>query len=387
MSVITKVRIQNFQSLRDVTISFNKYTNVLVGESDVGKSAVIRALRMVLENEVPSDDFVFLGEKDASVEVWFDSGDKITRVKGKSNIYELHRKGEQKPKRFESFGKEIPRQVQEVIGFAPLDIGGAKGYSINFHKQTDPPFLLGELGSIKAKFIGQLSDLLLMDQVIADVNSEIRTANSNIKFSTNEKSRLKRSLDKFKILPKLEDLLEQLKIQASDINDLNERELHLEKLNEKRSNLIKRRDHLIKEIDRLSICDQIDIQLLEEKQDYIVSLQNLYKRIKQTVNRRDTIEEQVKTQFALIKRLANTEQSVLEKQEMLNELLPISDLLEDNNEKKETSEKIIKGSNQVIVECSREMDVLLSDLPERCPTCGTAIETQQKKFIVQGASQ
>lgn len=386
MSVITKVRIQNFQSLRDVTISFNKYTNVLVGESDVGKSAVMRALRMALENEVPSDDFIFLGEKDASVEVWFDSGDKITRVKGKSNIYELHRKGEQKPKRFESFGKEIPRQVQEVIGFAPLDIGGAKEYSINFHKQTDPPFLLGELGSVKAKFIGQLSDLLLMDQVIVDINSEIRTANSNIKFSTNEKSRLKRSLDKFKTLPKFEDLLKQLKIQVSDINDLNERELHLKKLNKKRSDLIERRDHLIGKIDKLSICDQVDIQSFEEKQDYIISLQNLYKRIKQTVSRRNTIEEQVKIQSTLIKRLANTEQSVLEKQKILNKLLSISNLLEDNNEKKETSEKIIKGSKQVIVGCSQEIDVLLSDLPERCPTCGTTIEAQQKKFIAQGAS-
>ena len=166
--MIKKVRIQNFQSLRDITILFHKHTNVLVGESDVGKSAVVRAIRMALENKVPSDDFISFGAKEASVEIWFGNGDKLTRIKGKplTNIYKIRKNGEKKTKVFESFGKEIPRQVQEVIGFAPLDIDGTTEYSINFHKQTDPPFLLGEKDSTKAKFIGQLSDLLLMDQVI-----------------------------------------------------------------------------------------------------------------------------------------------------------------------------------------------------------------------------
>lgn len=385
--MITKARIRNFQSLRDITISLDRHTNVLVGESDVGKSAVIRAFRMVLENQAPSDDFISFGAKEAIVELWFTSGDKITRIKGptgKANVYELLRKGEKKPFKFESFGKEIPKQIQEVIGFAPLDIGGAKAYSINFHKQTDPPFLLGEIGSVKAKFIGQLSDLLLMDQVITDINSDIRTAGSNVKYSTNEKARLKRSLNKFKTLPELEDLLGQLKDQSFNVGTLNERKSSLEILSRQRSNLIERRDFLSEEMDRLSVSDQIDIESLKEKYDYITALKKLYKEIKQTVSRRDVLEKRVKTQSTLIKQLANSELDILEKQEYFNSLVSISDLLEGNNESKELSEKAIEESNKALVECSKKMNEILKELPESCPTCGTSIGEKQKKFISKG---
>lgn len=389
MSTITKTRIRNFQSLRDVTILFNRYTNVLVGESDVGKTAVVRALRMALENKVPSDDFISFGAKYASVEIWFDSGDKITRKKGpsgKANSYELI-KGKEKSQKFESFGKEIPRQIQEVIGFMPLDIGGAKKYSINFHKQTDPPFLLGEQDSIKAKFIGQLSDLLLLDQAIVDINSEIRTANSSIKFSTNERSRLKRSLDKYKPLPKFEEFLEELKVQLSKVSRLDTKGQNLKNLSKKRSNLIERRDYLANEIVRLSICDKIEINSLEEKRDYIVSLQSLYKRIKKTVSRRKNFEEQVETQSMLIEQLTDVEQKILKEQKLLDGLSAVDYLLKSNNERREGNERVIKESDRIIVKHSQEMDDLMDELPERCHWCGTIYGTEQKKFIAQGSLQ
>ncbi len=62
-----KIRVQNFQSLADVTVEAKGLT-VIVGRSNLGKSAFIRALQGLLFNR-PGDDFVRKNQKHASVSV------------------------------------------------------------------------------------------------------------------------------------------------------------------------------------------------------------------------------------------------------------------------------------------------------------------------------
>ena len=51
MTNIKKIIIDNFQSHEHTEIEFGPGLNVIVGPSDYGKSAVVRALRWVLYNE------------------------------------------------------------------------------------------------------------------------------------------------------------------------------------------------------------------------------------------------------------------------------------------------------------------------------------------------
>lgn len=46
-----KLRIQNFQAHKDTTIEFDRITTI-VGPSDTGKSAVLRAFKWVEKNEL-----------------------------------------------------------------------------------------------------------------------------------------------------------------------------------------------------------------------------------------------------------------------------------------------------------------------------------------------
>ena len=48
--MITKIEIKNFQSHKDTMIDFDKGINSICGESDNGKTAIIRAIRWVIEN-------------------------------------------------------------------------------------------------------------------------------------------------------------------------------------------------------------------------------------------------------------------------------------------------------------------------------------------------
>lgn len=57
-----KLRIQNFQAHKDTTIEFDRITTI-VGPSDIGKSAVLRALKWVAKNEPNGTSFVRDGDK------------------------------------------------------------------------------------------------------------------------------------------------------------------------------------------------------------------------------------------------------------------------------------------------------------------------------------
>ena len=48
--MIKSLHIQNFQSHKKTTLKFHKGINVVIGQSDSGKSAIIRALNWTINN-------------------------------------------------------------------------------------------------------------------------------------------------------------------------------------------------------------------------------------------------------------------------------------------------------------------------------------------------
>ena len=68
--MLNRLRIRNFQSLEDIDLELGQFT-VIIGESDTGKSAIIRALKYALINKVGTG-FIRHGEKQAAVELTFE---------------------------------------------------------------------------------------------------------------------------------------------------------------------------------------------------------------------------------------------------------------------------------------------------------------------------
>lgn len=58
MNYIKSIEIENFQSHKYSKLDFSERLNVIVGPSDNGKSAIIRALKWVLFNEPKGTDFI-----------------------------------------------------------------------------------------------------------------------------------------------------------------------------------------------------------------------------------------------------------------------------------------------------------------------------------------
>ena len=130
-----KLTGRNFQAWSDFSIPVKGFT-VIVGPSDLGKSAILRSLRGVLRNEV-SASHVSYGEKDASVTLEVE-GEVITLNRSaKTTNYTV---GEEE---FSKLGGSIPPVIQG-LKCGTVDVGGVKLDPI-FASQFGSQFML-ELG-------------------------------------------------------------------------------------------------------------------------------------------------------------------------------------------------------------------------------------------------
>ena len=157
--MIDRIQIKNFQCHEDLRVTFDPKITAIIGPSDIGKSACLRALKWVVTNRPLGDSFIRNGSQRTSVSIWTDSG-KVTRIKdlGGENIYQVN------GTKLKSFGTNVPDSVIEALR---LD-------AFNFAGQHQMPFWFdltsGELG----KELNSIVDLSLVDVIVGNVLSVAR---------------------------------------------------------------------------------------------------------------------------------------------------------------------------------------------------------------------
>ena len=74
--MLKSLKIRNFESHRNTQLNFHPGVNVIVGESDQGKTAILRALEWVLFNRPLGEDIKsnWLEDINTYVQVEFDDG-------------------------------------------------------------------------------------------------------------------------------------------------------------------------------------------------------------------------------------------------------------------------------------------------------------------------
>lgn len=150
--------------------------NVIVGSSDEGKSAVIRALAAVLQNDV-NNTYIRHGEDCFEVTAEFDDGSSVTRIKGpKVNKYVVN--GEE----FERLGDSMPKKVVEVLGAASVFIDDNE-IPVTISKQGVEPFLLSESAPVRAKMLGMISGLDVIDRALREMQKDSNQTDKDIKIT------------------------------------------------------------------------------------------------------------------------------------------------------------------------------------------------------------
>lgn len=175
MKWIQRVIIEDFQSHRLTELELVEGFNVIVGPSDQGKTAVLRAIRWVLYNEPKGNDFIRVGSNKAKVTLVMNDGTIVSRERTSSrNRYVVAVPGVEE-QIYEGFGHSVPEEVMEVTGVRPLKMDEDHQVAINIGMQLDSPFLLESNGSIKAKAIGRINGVHILDYAHKTTSSELNS--------------------------------------------------------------------------------------------------------------------------------------------------------------------------------------------------------------------
>jgi exonuclease SbcC len=158
--VIEKLVLKNFQRHESLTIEFDPQITTLIGPSDAGKSAIIRALLWLATNRPAGDSFVRHGSELASVSLWVD-GHKITRQRGKGvNRYSID------GKELAAFGQGVPEEISRLLN---ID-------EINISRQHQPHYLFADSPGEVARQLNAVINLGAIDATLAKLGAELRQA-------------------------------------------------------------------------------------------------------------------------------------------------------------------------------------------------------------------
>jgi exonuclease SbcC len=193
--MIKSLSLQNFQSHADSTLEFDPGVNVIVGSSDSGKTAILRALKWLIWNRPSGDSFRSTWGGETKVEI-ITGGEQdeaiITRTKDKDNLYLL---GDE---RFEAFGSDVPEEIKKTLNLS----------EINLQQQLDSPFLLTESPGGVAKHFNQVANLDQIDQGLKFVQSKIQKLGNEISVKEDDIKALAEQAESYSYLDKMEEDIE-----------------------------------------------------------------------------------------------------------------------------------------------------------------------------------
>lgn len=213
--IISRVKIHNFQSHVDTDISFNNGLNVIVGDSNSGKTSILRAIQWVFDDTPRGDDFITTGEDECSVEVIFNDGSSIKKIRTKTDTGKyIVTEPDKFFQEFTSFANNLPIDIANVHQMPKINLANDYFTHLNVLNQFDDPFLINDSPRTRAAIIGRLTGTQVIDDAIKNVNKEILRSGSDKKHYQSEiKSRqdtLNFKYKNFDKLKKFNDRLQEL---------------------------------------------------------------------------------------------------------------------------------------------------------------------------------
>jgi DNA repair protein SbcC/Rad50 len=221
--MLTHLQAEGFQSLRKVSLQLGNFT-VVTGPTGSGKTAVLRALRLLAFNargvgyisRGASVAKVGLGSQDDG---WAAGIERNARTSGKDK-YRLQRLAPVPAGGTAPVGTEYTK----LAGAVPEDVTRLLGLSeLNFAGQFDRPFLLDESGGEVARVLGRLTNVTLIFAAAREANRRRLEATAAHKRAQADVERLSAQIQDFRNLKTqqaavsdAESALEQLaELQAS----------------------------------------------------------------------------------------------------------------------------------------------------------------------------
>ena len=353
--MIKSLSILNFQSHEKTRLNFSDGVNVIVGSSDSGKSAIIRALRWACWNKPSGNSFCSSWGGETSVNIETEEG-SILRNKNKKDQYRITRPDDRETL-FEAFGTNVPEEVAALLN---VD-------EINLQYQLDAPFLLSLSPGQVAGHFNRIAKLDQIDRSISAVNKSIRSLTADKKYQEQSIETKQQELSKYEYLEKFEAELEVLEVMETKMKQLRTSITALSKKIES-VNIITAEIESFESI--LSLEEDVidilsDISDREELNKKQFTLNTLLDKIDRVEGENIYYEKQLALapQVDSLILLYNSKQSKGKDITMISKAIKnISDTDDQINKKQD----VIKRKQDVYDQALKELGI--------CPTCGSKIK-------------
>lgn len=368
-----RVHIKNFQSHEDTEIEFKNGMNVITGESNQGKTAVIRAIEWALYNEPKGTDFIRTGENECTVEVEFSDGSSITRsrTRASSGYYKV-KDSNGVEKIYKGFGNDIPVEVQNEHQMPDVYITKDIKVKLNLATQLEGPFLIGESPSVRASAIGRLTGVQVLDVAIKNCNRNLLAINKEIKV-------LDSKIDSFNKELKQYDSLDNMQLYLKIIEELYSTKTVLENDVKVLSNY---KDTLnnIESDKKNKILLLSTIPNTENVEKLINEVSLIYNEVQELISYKNELETLIRDKFKCNNIIKYIDE-VLESNDLITEFEKLKDIAEMSIYYKSLrSELYFKGNKSKSIlkdlECTGELEKIVSDLDNEVVNLTNTVKMQ-----------
>lgn len=348
--MIESITLKNFQSHKTSELEFHPGVNAIIGPSDSGKTAIIRAIRWLVWNRPLGDAFRSVWGGDTLVGLSFPEG-HVQRIKtNKDNMFILGHHDE-----FKAAGMDVP---EEIRGLLNLD-------EVNLQQQLDRPFLLDESPGAVAEHFNRIAHLDVIDNAVSSMQKWIRQIEQDIKSAQSQSIEYKNDLETYLYLPEFESAIENLESEERTAQMWKGKVLSL-------SRIIAEIDSLAKEI--------ADYDTLLTGSDLVESLLELYSQKRETKKQLERLE-------GLIEQIDSVQQGLGEVEALLSvekKVTKILSLIKERthfNKQKEDFvfllQEIVRVDDSFAQE-KQKLERLEKDfkklMPNVCPLCGGKVK-------------
>lgn len=203
--MLERIEITNFQSHDLLRIVFDPHVTTIVGPSDVGKSAIIRALWWLVFDRPLGNAFIQEDADACAVRLWMDNR-RLAKRKGEKAEYRIDGQS------YKAWGTSGP--PEPVTEF--LNMG-----EVNFQKQHDPPYWFclsaGEVGAA----LNSVVDLGAIDVVMGKLASSVRAKKSELDVVSSRLVSAEKELERYVDVPEMVETYSSLVEQDKALFSLN----------------------------------------------------------------------------------------------------------------------------------------------------------------------
>lgn len=299
--MLKRIEIENFESHLKSVFEFSKGFNIICGESNAGKTAIIRALRLVLYNQW-NPESLRIGTKHCRIKVETEKG-SVTVIRGnKENKWIVERDGIEQE--FNKIGKDVLPEVMNVTGIRMIKLGSFESMP-NIMDQLEGHFLLSEMdgenmsGSLRAQIMDEISGLSGMEELIRVVSLDNLRISKEIKETEVNNTALISRLYNEEELVKEIGLIEIIDTLFKNIDNLKSTNEQIENMitsNKSSKIIISDLDDKIKRYENLDIIERYinncskDMNLLKDINDTIINIASNKENLKNNMNKLEKYE-------------------------------------------------------------------------------------------------